>query len=138
MPAYNDDAIRVEGLKELHNSMKKLNSDLAKQLRLVNKTAAQLVADNAAERVPVLTGRLKKSIKALGQARSATVKEGSAKIPYAGFIDFGGTINFKTSSRVIERPFIKEGRILFPALHAEQAKINAMYLGEVNKLIAQF
>lgn len=134
MPAYSDDTIRVEGLKQLARALKDLDPQMAKELRLANKAAASVVAEDAAMRAPVLTGRLRKSIRALGQARSSTVAEGSAKVPYAGFIDFGGTIK----PQGIMRPFIKTGRILFPALAAKTPQVMDIYERKINEIVSKF
>lgn len=136
MPLYSEDSLRVEGLKELAKALKALDPAIAKQLRLANKRAASVVAEDAAQRAPEKTGRLKKSIRALGQARSSTVAEGNAKVPYAGFVDFGG--NIQPRGAIISRPFIKEGRILFPALQAKSPQVMAIYEAEINEIINKF
>lgn len=121
--------IKVEGLKELQRTLGRLSKDAQKEVRAVNKSAAQIVADEAASRAPVRTGRLKRSIRALGQSRGATVKAGGARVPYAGWIEFGGRI-----PRAV-RPFIREGRFLFPALERNRRRIEQMYLRELESVL---
>lgn len=97
--------IRVEGLKRLQADMRRAEQkELAQGLREANKAAARTVADEAADRAPVRSGRLRKSVGVRASQRSAAVKAGSAaRVPYAGPIHYGWP------ARNIEgQPFITE------------------------------
>lgn len=132
-----DQRIRVEGLKELSRTLRKLSDskEFGKELRGANLKSAQVVASRAQSRAPVRSGRLRGSIRALAQQRGAQVKGGSKRVPYFGFIDFGGTIRFRTSSRRITRPYIKGGRILYPALAEKRQEVNNIFNEEVKKVM---
>lgn len=60
------------------------------------------------------TGRLEGSLRARSTAREGRVVEGTeTRIPYAGWWEFGGPT--RRSNRPPNRPFVKEGRVLYPA-----------------------
>ena len=83
--------IRVTGLRELQSKIRKLeDKDLRKELRAANKSAAEIVADQAAREAPKATGRLARSVKASAGQRDASIKAGTAaRVPYAAAINFG-------------------------------------------------
>lgn len=68
--------------------MRHMGADL-KDLSAVNKSAAEVVADSARGKVPVLSGQLRGSIRARGTQRFGSVAAGRRSIPYAGPIHFG-------------------------------------------------
>lgn len=82
---------KVDGLKELQKEIRKTEDvELKKRLRLANKEAAQVVADQAKVEVPRRSGRLARSIGTQATQTSAFVKAGTAaRVPYAGPIHFG-------------------------------------------------
>jgi len=85
-----NNAIRVEGIRELQRELRKLeDKDLKNALKDANRQAAQVVSDEAQNTVPRLTGHLARSIRAGGGNREAVVRAGGARVPYAGPIHFG-------------------------------------------------
>lgn len=78
------------------------DAGLKKELSAANKSAAEVVADRALPSVPVRTGRLRQSVKALATQTSGSVKAGSAAVPYAAAIHFGR----KTGGFIKARPFL--------------------------------
>ncbi len=80
--------VQVTGAREFRAAMKKMGADLS-DLTAINKAAAQKVADTARGRAPVLSGRLRGSIRAGATRTRGTVKAGTNGIPYAGVIHFG-------------------------------------------------
>ena len=82
-------AISVRGLKETTRSLEKLGvaaTDLKKAMR---KTAS-LVSDDAISGAPTLHGDLAASIRPNNAKNKAVVRAGSARVPYAGVIEYGG------------------------------------------------
>ena len=65
---------------------KKIINDEKKRL---NREAAELIAGQARRDVPVLSGRLARSIKTAGQVTAGVVSAGGARVPYARAIHFG-------------------------------------------------
>ena len=82
---------KVDGLKALQKEIRKTEDvEMKKRLRLANKEAAQVVADQAKVEVPRRSGRLARSIGTQASQTSAFVKAGTAaRVPYAGPIHFG-------------------------------------------------
>lgn len=84
--------IEVHGLIDLQRDLRAINRDLPKELRVVNMKAAELVADDARGRATAAGGALGKaspSIKAVAQQRSAGVRIGGSKYPFAMGGEFG-------------------------------------------------
>jgi len=59
------------------------------ELKHLHKEVASIVADEAEQRVPVQSGRLKGSIRPLGSQKQGRVAAGKKSVPYAGPIHFG-------------------------------------------------
>lgn len=125
--------IQVKGLREVQAALRKVDSELPKALRRVNLAAAEIVAQEARRRAPVKTGKLRKSIKAQGQQRGASVKGGTpSRVPYFGFIDFGGVTGRYGNAK---RPFIKDGRIIYPSVARRKQEALEFYERAVDDLI---
>lgn len=111
--------IKITGLSEFNRNLRKLSADLPKALRLAHNEAAQLIVDYAAPRVPRKSGRAAGTVKAKSTRTESRVQGGSKRAPYYPWLDFGGRVGPKRS---VHRPFIKEGRYLYPALGANYDK----------------
>ncbi len=76
--------------REVRNALRRVDVKLPRELRKVNKEAADMVARATQPEIPTVTGRLKKSTRAQATTTTAAVKSGSpARTPYAGPIHFG-------------------------------------------------
>lgn len=95
----------VEGVKQLARDLRRLgDADLKAALRAANKSLSEAVVTRALPNVPVgKTGRLKASIRGLASQQSATVKAGSAGVPYAATIHWGR----KKRGVIKARPFLR-------------------------------
>lgn len=102
--------IKIEGLAEFNRSLRKLDSDLPKALRLAMNQAADVVIGYAKPRVPRRSGRAVGSIRAASTRTAVRVAAGGRKAPYYPWLDFGGRIGKRKSVR---RAFLKEGRYLY-------------------------
>lgn len=131
-----DQTIRIEGLVELQKALRKADSDLPKRLRLANKAGAEVVAAEARQRVNQVaknpTGRTERSIAARAEQRGASVKGGGARVPSYAWFDFGGRVGRNKS---VVRPFIKGGRIIYPALAAKGSEAVDKYDNEIDALL---
>jgi hypothetical protein len=58
---------------------------------------------------------------------------GSKAVPWAGWVEFGGT---RRRPRVSERPFVKSGRYLFPASRALSSRAASSYSDALNQVFA--
>lgn len=93
----------VEGLRELRRDMRHIaDAGLNQELREANKEIAQRIVDKAIPNVPVRTGALRSSVRALGNLGGAVGKAGSALVPYAGVIHWGWP-----RRGIPARPFLK-------------------------------
>jgi hypothetical protein len=115
--------IKITGLAEFNRDLRKLDAELPKVLRLAHNEAAQLIVDYARPRVPTKTGRAAASIKAKSTRTETRVSGGSKRASYYPWLDFGGRVGPKRS---VHRPFIKQGRYLYPALGANYDKFVAL------------
>lgn len=131
--------IKIVGLRDFQKALKDLDGESQKQLRVVLNTVSDTVAQGAARRVPVRTGRARASLRAQSSQREAKVIGGSKKAPYYGWLDFGGTVGkgrvsggFKKRAGgetgghagSVKRRFLNSGRYMYPALDANRDSIN--------------
>jgi hypothetical protein len=107
--------IKIEGLKEFSRALRKIDNELPKALRLAHNEAGQLIVDYAKAKVPRKTGRAAGTIKAKSTRTETRVQGGSKRVPYYGWLEFGGRVGRRHS---VQRPYIKQGRYIYPALGA--------------------
>lgn len=89
----------IEGLDENLRALRETSKDLQNQLKRSYVQAGDMIADEAQRRVPTKSGRLRKSVKSRPTLREGRVKMGTpSRVPYAGWIEFGGTIVHHGSS----------------------------------------
>lgn len=139
------DRIRVEGLRDLQRALRAVDAALPKELRQANKEAAEVVAGAARANFAAGTGVAPKvvpSVKALAQQRSASVKIGGARYPYALGSEFGGgkygpgNPTPRGGHTTQFPPFKKSGYALYPAIAEKRDEVVEAYaeaLGRVAK-----
>lgn len=120
------DQIKIDGLAQFVNNLKKINSDLPKTLRVGFNDAAQIVIGWARPRVPHRSGKAAASIRAQSTRAAVRVSEGGARAPYMPWLDFGGRVG---RGKSVKRPFIKEGRFIYAGLSAEHDKVYGAVVG---------
>lgn len=111
------DPVRVEGLADLARSLRAVNSDLPKALRLAANKAAEIVVEEARRNVPRRTGAAAKSIKAKSTRTAARVTSGGRRAPYMPWLDYGGKVGKNDTA---SRPFIADGRYVYPAYRSKR------------------
>lgn len=124
-------SIRIEGLREFNQALRRLDSELPRMLRLAMNKAADVVVDYGQAHMVRRSGRAAATIKAKSTRTSVRVSEGSKRAAYAPWLDFGGKVG---RIRSVSRPYIKGGRYLYPALTDRREEIQAALesaLGEV-------
>jgi len=114
--------IKVQGLAEFRRALKAMDEDAPKKMRLVLNAAVELVGDDARRKVPVRSGRARSSIKEQSGQLEARLVGGSKRVPYYGWLDFGGKTGRKRS---VHRRWLADGRYMYPAYHANRARIMA-------------
>lgn len=121
-----DSGIRVQGLDEIRRGLRRLNSELPKELTRIHKKAATVVADAARARAPRRSGRLAGSIKPQAGQRYARVAAGRKAVPYAGPIHFGWP-----KRNIAPQPFLTD------SVEAHAPRILDDYLRELTDLVAE-
>ena len=112
------DPIKIKGLVELQAALKAVEDGAQKKLRVVFNSVAETVAQGAARRVKRgKTGHAAGSIRAQSGQREAKVIAGGRKAPYFPWLDFGGRVG---RNRSVSRPFIADGRYLYPTYRAQK------------------
>lgn len=114
------DAVRITGLKEFVRDLKKLDRTLPKAVRLGMNDAVNIVVDEAKPRVPVRTGKARKSIKAKSTTKLARISAGGKRASYYPWLDFGGRVGKNNS---VHRPVLKKGRYIYPAYDAKKPQV---------------
>lgn len=104
------ESIQVAGLKQFSRSLRKINADLPKALRVALNDAVGLIVDDARPRIPRRSGRAANTLKARSTRTEARVQGGSKRVPYFSWLDFGGRVGRNKSVR---RAFLKEGRYIY-------------------------
>lgn len=112
------EAIRIDGLREFQKTLRQMDAELPRRLRLILNDAAKIVIDYAQPRIPRDTGRAAGSIKARSSQRTSAVAIGGRRAPYYPWLDFGG--QGRVHGRPGRRPFLREGRYLYPALRVKR------------------
>lgn len=80
---------KVTGLREVRKALKQYGDETKTALKPANLEAARVVAEKSKYFVPVRTGALESTIRALATTKSGKVRVGNAKVEYAGPIHFG-------------------------------------------------
>jgi hypothetical protein len=111
--------VRAEGLTELRRALKDVDAKLPREIRIALNEGAKVVVGAARPTLPEISGDLARSLRPSSTQREGRVTLGTTSVPYAGWVEFGGKIEHAghghTFPHVIRRPFVKEGRYLFPA-----------------------
>ena len=128
--------VKVTGAVEFRKAMRRMSADL-KDLNAIHKSAADMVADAARSRAPVLSGNLRASIKSGGDQTHGYVKAGNNKkkgkgkstsasgsVPYAGPIHFGWPRH-----GIAPNPFI------YDALDDRKAEVIEKYEAHIEALV---
>lgn len=115
--------IRIEGLAQFSRALRKLDADAPKGLRLAFNEAAEVVVARVRPKIPKRTGRAARSLKAKSTRTQARVAVGGPSAPYYPWLDFGGRVGRR--KRTV-RPFLKEGRYLFPGLAESHRDVQAV------------
>lgn len=116
--------IKVKGLAEFSRALRRVSTDAPKGLRIGLNSAADLLVAKTVPLIPRRTGAAAKSLTARSTRTSARVAVGGRRAPWYPWLDFGGRTGPRKS---VERPFLKEGRYLYPTL----AKNRGLIMGKL-------
>lgn len=113
-------AVKVEGLKAFTRSLRDMDRELPKAVRLANNRIVQIIVDGVQPDIPVRSGKARASVKAKSTRTAARISAGSKRAPYYGWLDFGGKTGIDGS---VKRPFYKQGRYIYPTYSANQDRV---------------
>lgn len=126
--------IEVGGLAQLSRALKKIDAEAPKGLRMAFNTAADLLVEHVAPKIPVVSGRAKRSLKSRSTRTSARVSVGGKNARYFPWLDFGGEGRVK--GRPSKRPFIREGRYVYPTLREIRPKIEQALADGISAVVS--
>lgn len=128
--------VSITGYAELRRALARLEPELVPELRGGMKRAADVAAAEAARRLTSAVsgngarkrparsrGRAAASVRAVSSGNTIYLKAGGARVPYYGWLDFGGDLKPQGRRRNRQsRPFLKKGRFLYPAIAAKSGE----------------
>jgi hypothetical protein len=114
-------AIIVRGVPEFIVGCQELGVNVKEAVDVAFRRIADQAAILVAPKVPVVSGRLQRSVAANvdDQGGRPNVTMGG-ELPYAGWVEYGGTRG---------RPYLPEGRYVYPTAHA--ARFELRLAGEI-------
>lgn len=123
----------VVGIKALTEDLLKLANDHSSQLLPYLQQAAQRAltptADTLRSTLPHRSGRLAGSVRVAKTRTGARISEGSDDVIYAGPVDFGGYPP--------PRPYLANGRYLFPVVQSTTAQAERIYNQAVSQALGR-
>lgn len=105
--------VSVEGLSQFGRSLRKLDADLPKGLRIALNGTADALIGWTRPKIPSRTGAARASLKAKSTRTAVRIGVGGRRAPYYPWLDFGGATGIRRS---VQRRFYSEGRYLYPTL----------------------
>lgn len=108
----SETAVQITGLAEFAKGLRKLDADAPKALRVALNGAAGLLIGEARKPIPRRSGRAAASLTARSTRTAVRVGAGGRRAAYYPWLDYGGAVG---RGRSVKRPFLKEGRYLYPA-----------------------
>lgn len=132
MNDFKGPVVEIEGAKELRRALKQTgDADLPKALREANRKAAELVVHAALPKVPVRSGRLKSSVKALASQSAGRAKAGSARVPYGPAVHWGTgpRRGLRGPHNIARRPF------LLDAAEQQTRQVGDTYQDEIERIL---
>jgi hypothetical protein len=134
----NDLRIDVEGLAQFRAALRRVDADFARQVKVANVDAAEMVVARARANAAAQGGvaaKAARSLRAAQTAAAAKVRLGSAADPYALGAEFGG------GSRPQTRQFKPwrgsgggAGYFLYPAIRASRSQIVGLYAAALARI----
>lgn len=125
--------IEVGGLAQLSRALKAVDNDAPKQLRLGLNDSANLLVDRTRPKIPEKTGAARRSLVARSTRTAARVAVGGKRASYFPWLDFGGAGRIK--GRPAQRPFITEGRYVYPTLRQIRPEIEQLLQDSITTVI---
>jgi hypothetical protein len=129
--------VAVIGLKALMRDVARLPDSpvMLAALKEAGRRAAEPVAEAARSALPHVSDALADDVRVTSSRTGAAVRMGRKKVPYAGWVEFGGTRQRPHRS---QRPFVATGRYLYPAARSLAATSAATYAAGLQRAFDSF
>ncbi len=115
--------VRISGLDTFVNNVRKLDPNAAKELRKGLRLSGAFLVKTTRIKIPKRTGKAARSITTRSTQRSVSIIYGGDRAPYYPWLDFGGKTGIRDS---VVRPFVKEGRYIYPTLKKMRPEIEGI------------
>lgn len=120
--------VQVKGLAELRRAFKQIEGNEKGEFKAAFLPIAQHVAGVVQQRMPHVTGTAQASVKGAATDYGAKLQAGGGRAPYYHFLDFGGSTGKGhrpgvSNSGSVKRPFIRDGRYLYPGAEEAQGEV---------------
>jgi hypothetical protein len=129
--------VALVGFRSLRKDLARMVEDrgpLDDALKAAGKKAVEPIYTTVKAVLPHDSGDLAGDVRSSGTRTGAVVRMGRVKIPYAGWIEFGGVRPDGS-----ERDFVSTGRYLYPTARGRLATTVAdLYSREIQSLINRF
>lgn len=128
------ETVTITGLRELNAALRRVDSELPKGIRLALNAASEELVRQASAKVPKRSGRAAASYKTAATRTAARVRVGGARARYVPWLEFGG--EGRRPGRPATRPFISEGRYLYPTLRKMRPDFERGLLEAISEVAA--
>ncbi|MBO0880549.1 MAG: hypothetical protein J2P17_09430 [Mycobacterium sp.] len=128
--------IEFIGLRTIRRDLKKLNADEFPQAMInAGLAVSEPLAGRVRTALPFESGDLQRTVRTARIRTGAALRVGTKRVPYAPWIEFGGT---RRRPHISSRPFIRDGRYIFPAARQAGPEAVIRYATEIQKVIDRF
>lgn len=131
--------VRVENLDEFQRALRNVGTGFGPALARGLRDIGTIVTTATRPVLPRRSGRMAGTLRTRATSREATIEYGGPGSPQAGWIEFGGTIRHvgaqhsHQAAHEIPRPFVREGRHLFPSYRRREGQVQQ----EMDRLVEE-
>lgn len=108
--------IDTREVRDLSRRLRGLSKDAQKDLQKELVKITESLAVHVKTKMPSKSGRARASVKARKVSAGMRLAYGGTKAPHAPWLDFGGSTKVPGAGGRVQRPFIKEGRYVWPTV----------------------
>ena len=105
--------VKVRGLDEFVDGVAKLETKISEMAPDRFDEIAEIATSAVRVKMPRRSGKLAASVRKGRRKNAVLVRVGKAKVPYAGWIEYGGN-RVGRGGGIASRPIVKGGRYLYP------------------------
>lgn len=129
--------VYVANLGEVRRWFRTFEPDLVPVLRNNLKSAVErTTVPRIRGKVPQRSGAAASSVRAVSGGNTLYVKAGSSKVPYFGWLDFGGTLKPTGKRRNTQhRPKATAGRYVYPGVKESEGELANAVLDALDRMI---